>query len=378
MSVMRPNSPKLILDISHNQVENNFHLHNNNNIINNNMKNHNNNNNDLSNGIKMIKIEQHSESDNSLIDNSVYDQQYLPHEDVNLPRSDILSTSCMAANGVRGRKRKQPEVDIDYEFDAGSLSPGIYEKKLKYENEYPVYVQTNEQYQEYKPIYMAGHVAEQVYPAYINTQHAQHHQQQQHSHQQVMMQPQMHSPDMNYGPSMEMFTAEEPLVASEEPQNGTGKTKKRSYTRKNNKKEQNPDKPRKHKRRSSKASCYEDMQTQRVMANVRERQRTQSLNEAFSSLRKIIPTLPSDKLSKIQTLKLASRYIDFLYKVLSNNELGLLEEKANMIPHTEMGTHFTSSGILQHESLSYLFRVWRMDGEWNSTNGSQAGDESLT
>lgn len=52
---------------------------------------------------------------------------------------------------------------------------------------------------------------------------------------------------------------------------------------------------------------YEDMQTQRVMANVRERQRTQSLNEAFSSLRKIIPTLPSDKLSKIQTLRLAAR-----------------------------------------------------------------------
>jgi hypothetical protein len=47
----------------------------------------------------------------------------------------------------------------------------------------------------------------------------------------------------------------------------------------------------------------------RSMANVRERQRTQSLNEAFTALRKIIPTLPSDKLSKIQTLKLASRYV---------------------------------------------------------------------
>lgn len=54
-------------------------------------------------------------------------------------------------------------------------------------------------------------------------------------------------------------------------------------------------------------SCSSDVNTQRVMANVRERQRTQSLNEAFSALRKIIPTLPSDKLSKIQTLRLASR-----------------------------------------------------------------------
>ncbi len=52
-----------------------------------------------------------------------------------------------------------------------------------------------------------------------------------------------------------------------------------------------------------------------VAANVRERQRTQSLNEAFSKLREIVPTLPSDKLSKIQTLKLASRYIDFLNHV---------------------------------------------------------------
>jgi twist-like protein len=61
---------------------------------------------------------------------------------------------------------------------------------------------------------------------------------------------------------------------------------------------------------------YEDLQHQRVMANVRERQRTQSLNEAFSCLRHIIPTLPSDKLSKIQTLKLASDYISFLYQIL--------------------------------------------------------------
>jgi len=68
------------------------------------------------------------------------------------------------------------------------------------------------------------------------------------------------------------------------------------------------------------------MQSQRVMANVRERQRTQSLNQAFTSLRNIIPTLPSDKLSKIQTLKLASSYIDFLYKVLNYSTPAAPEE----------------------------------------------------
>ncbi len=53
------------------------------------------------------------------------------------------------------------------------------------------------------------------------------------------------------------------------------------------------------------------------VASVRERQRTESLNEAFEKLRKIVPTLPSDKLSKIQTLKLATDYIQFLYSVLN-------------------------------------------------------------
>ncbi|NXO83317.1 TWST1 protein, partial [Sitta europaea] len=96
---------------------------------------------------------------------------------------------------------------------------------------------------------------------------------------------------------------------------------------------------------------YEELQTQRVMANVRERQRTQSLNEAFAALRKIIPTLPSDKLSKIQTLKLAARYIDFLCQVLQSDEL---DHKVA-----------TSCNFLAHERLSYAFSVWRMEGAWS-------------
>lgn len=96
----------------------------------------------------------------------------------------------------------------------------------------------------------------------------------------------------------------------------------------------------------------EDLQTQRVLANVRERQRTQSLNEAFARLRKIIPTLPSDKLSKIQTLKLASRYIDFLYQVLRSDEQ---EHKLS-----------TSCSYAASERLSYAFSVWRLEGAWSS------------
>lgn len=63
------------------------------------------------------------------------------------------------------------------------------------------------------------------------------------------------------------------------------------------------------------SSGYEMVNQQRVIANVRERKRTQSLNSAFTTLRQLIPSLPSDKLSKIQTLKLASRYIQFLDEV---------------------------------------------------------------
>ncbi|XP_047449493.1 twist-related protein 2-like [Mugil cephalus] len=98
-------------------------------------------------------------------------------------------------------------------------------------------------------------------------------------------------------------------------------------------------------------SVLEDSHAQRVIANIRERQRTQSLNEAFASLRKIIPTLPSDKLSKIQTLKLASRYIDFLYQVLQSDEMDMKLAGCN---------------YLAHERLSYAFSVWRMEGAWST------------
>ena len=70
------------------------------------------------------------------------------------------------------------------------------------------------------------------------------------------------------------------------------------------------------KSRIKKQISAEELNAQRAQANIRERQRTQSLNEAFQNLRQIIPTMPSDKMSKIQTLKLASDYIDFLYNVL--------------------------------------------------------------
>ena len=112
------------------------------------------------------------------------------------------------------------------------------------------------------------------------------------------------------------------------------------------------------KKQKKKQLSFDDIQTQRVMANVRERQRTQSLNDAFAQLRQIIPTLPSDKLSKIQTLKLATRYIDFLYSVLRSDNSFEIYANSKM----------TSCNYVANERLSYAFSVWRMEGSWSMTS----------
>ncbi|XP_053568964.1 twist-related protein 1 [Bombina bombina] len=136
-------------------------------------------------------------------------------------------------------------------------------------------------------------------------------------------------------------------------QQGKRGCRKRRPSRKNAEEPDSPNSVKRNKKASSTGSSpqsFEELQTQRVMANVRERQRTQSLNEAFAALRKIIPTLPSDKLSKIQTLKLASRYIDFLCQVLQSDELD---------------SKMASCSYVAHERLSYAFSVWRMEGAWS-------------
>ena len=62
-----------------------------------------------------------------------------------------------------------------------------------------------------------------------------------------------------------------------------------------------------------------DPEEQRKLANVRERQRTRSLNAAYSTLKRKVPTKPSDKLSKMQTVKLAADYITFLERLVYHN-----------------------------------------------------------
>ncbi|XP_061886378.1 fer3-like protein [Entelurus aequoreus] len=58
---------------------------------------------------------------------------------------------------------------------------------------------------------------------------------------------------------------------------------------------------------------------QRQAANVRERKRMFSLNEAFDALRKKVPTFAYEKrLSRIETLRLAMVYIAFMEDLLED------------------------------------------------------------
>ncbi|KAI1286066.1 Pancreas transcription factor 1 subunit alpha [Halotydeus destructor] len=74
-------------------------------------------------------------------------------------------------------------------------------------------------------------------------------------------------------------------------------------------------------RRYRRRRAFPGQFVQRQAANMRERRRMQSINEAFESLREFIPTLPYEKkLSKVDTLKLAIGYINFLAEMVSKKD----------------------------------------------------------
>lgn len=77
---------------------------------------------------------------------------------------------------------------------------------------------------------------------------------------------------------------------------------------------------------SRKAACkgvvpQEGKQVQRNAANARERARMRVLSKAFSRLKTSLPWVPPDtKLSKLDTLRLASSYIAHLRQILANDK----------------------------------------------------------
>lgn len=76
----------------------------------------------------------------------------------------------------------------------------------------------------------------------------------------------------------------------------------------------------KQERKLSKAHQREARQSQRNAANARERARMRVLSKAFSKLKTSLPWVPADtKLSKLDTLRLASSYISHLRQLLQDD-----------------------------------------------------------
>jgi hypothetical protein len=69
---------------------------------------------------------------------------------------------------------------------------------------------------------------------------------------------------------------------------------------------------------------------QRSAANDRERTRMRVLSKAFVRLKTSLPWVPSDtKLSKLDTLKLATSYISYLTKILEDDDLNVATDESD-------------------------------------------------
>lgn len=276
----RIRSPKLILDISHHNqdIQQNRQTHSN-----------------IPNFIKIEKVQTKLEREEDIYDT-----------DLNLPRSDILNNAPLCDPDPRFMTNERQHHEMlpsiisashkhEYEYDEyGNVyeNHNISSSPLPQESEkiplklYRIYENENQEPSQY-PTRM--HVNDYVIDEFTDSND---------------IPVRLYSPpsstsinpfyDQTYSASEidDLDTMEMPTKI----RRNARKTTKTPYSRSG-----------KMRRKNSRDVSVEELQTQRVMANVRERERTQSLNNAFASLRKIIPTLPSDKLSKIQTLKLASR-----------------------------------------------------------------------
>ncbi|XP_052684062.1 E3 ubiquitin-protein ligase TRIM71-like [Crassostrea angulata] len=110
---------------------------------------------------------------------------------------------------------------------------------------------------------------------------------------------------------------------------------------------------------------------QRMAANARERDRTHSVNTAFVTLRTLIPTEPADrKLSKIETLRLATSYIAHLNTVLMVGSdcvdqpcikhQAMIRGGVDNLPKT-LCTFCLSASKTRPNKLKYLSRCLTMD-----------------
>lgn len=70
----------------------------------------------------------------------------------------------------------------------------------------------------------------------------------------------------------------------------------------------------------------------------------------------------------------AYSYIDFLYNMLANTDLqsdersSLSSASSSPAPCAQFQNGSTGSPIVANEKLSYMFNVWRMEGEWSANS----------
>ncbi|GJQ70618.1 putative protein dimerization [Trypoxylus dichotomus] len=142
-----------------------------------------------------------------------------------------------------------------------------------------------------------------------------------------------------------------------------------------------------HRRRNK---CPQQQMQQRQAANLRERKRMQSINDAFEGLRAHIPTLPYEKrLSKVDTLKLAIGYINFLSELVrsdrsSNADCFNSISRNNQRDEPKKIIVRGSGGIYTAHSLSWsrqkepnsngimYAKVWTPEDPRTSKNGNTA------
>ncbi|CAD5214424.1 unnamed protein product [Bursaphelenchus okinawaensis] len=101
------------------------------------------------------------------------------------------------------------------------------------------------------------------------------------------------------------------------------------------------------------------LQKQRERANKRERDRTRALNSAYTRLRQKIPSLPSDKTSKIHTLRVTVEYIQFLRELASDNNNLNIDLAVNENNQINIAATFNSwrTGLNQRKALSAAIKA---------------------
>lgn len=96
--------------------------------------------------------------------------------------------------------------------------------------------------------------------------------------------------------------------------------------------------------------------TQRVAANIRERRRMCSLNAAFDRLRRRVPAFPHEKkLSRIQTLRLAIKYIQFMLEMVAASSYRI---DSSAVGEVASSSSSSSSSLLVPVSVDADALMW--------------------